>query len=72
MEGKTCKIDLLSGFIEFKSIIIKPYFIDDKNTENHSLTPVKISLIIENSLPNIIILFLVKKISITTTRPFWI
>lgn len=36
IEGETCKIHLPSGPTQFRSTVVKPYLVDDNNTENHS------------------------------------
>lgn len=69
MKGETYKIDLLSGFTGFGTTIIKPYIVDDENTENCSLTLAKIFSITQNSLSDTIILPAAKDILIATTRP---
>lgn len=40
IESETCKIHLPSDLTKFQSTIVKPYFVDDDNTENHFFSTV--------------------------------
>lgn len=72
MKDKTYKINLPSGPTEFRSTVIKSYLIDDKNTENRSLTPTNISPITQNLLLYTTTLPAAKDIPITAIRPSWV
>lgn len=69
IEDETYKIDLPSGPTEFRSTVVKPYLVNDENTENHSLTPVKISLITQNPLLNTTTLLAAKDTLIAIIKP---
>ena len=57
IKGKTFKIHLPSGPTEFQSIVVKPYFVNDDNTENHSSATAEFLPLAQNLLSDTTPLF---------------
>ncbi len=69
IKGETCKIYLPSGPTEFRSTVVKPYFVDDDNTENNSPPTVEILPTTQSIVPNISPLPVAENPLIATARP---
>lgn len=65
IKSKICKIYLLFNYMKFSNIIVKLYFINNKNIKNNSSTIIKILLIIQNLLSISPSLFILKNTSMT-------
>ena len=69
IEGKTCKIHLPSGPTEFQSTVVKPYLVDDDNTEKYSPSTADFLPLAQDLLPDNAPLPTTKTPSTPITRP---
>ena len=70
IKGETCLIHLPSGPTEFRSTVVKPYLVDDDNTQNHSPPTAEILPLAQDLLPDTPPLPATETPSTPTTRPF--
>lgn len=68
IESETCKIYLLTCLTKFQSTIVKLYFIDDNNTENHFSFISDFLPLNQDLLSNIVPLHITKILSTPITR----
>ena len=61
---------MIFSLIEFKSIIVKFYLVNNNNVKNHILLIAKFLFFIPNLLFNILLLFIIKKFSILIIKLF--
>ena len=72
IKSETCLIYLPSGFTKFRSIIVKPYLVDDNNTQNYFSPIAKILPLAQDLLPDTSLLPVTKTSSTPITRLFWV
>lgn len=69
IKGEICKIYLPSSPTEFRNTVVKPYLVNNDNTENNSPPTAKTLSIAQSIVPNISLLSTTNNLLIATTRP---